>query len=260
MTPTSPEKRGDIHFAAKDAGLRKDVHDLGVIVGQILEDQGGAALFGRVEQARRAAIDAREGDATGIERLEELVAALSPAESQDFIRAFSTYFLAVNLAETVHRIRRRRDYLREGKHRQPGGIEDTLFELKDAGVTLDQVRNALANLLVEPVLTAHPTEPTRRTILRRQQDIVRRLIDMQNTALSPRELSADFENIRNDITTIWQTEEHPSGARTVAAEHEHVLFFLTDCIYRVMPAVYETVETALEAVWGEAGRAIRLPT
>lgn len=254
------EKRGDIHFAAKDAGLRKDVHDLGVIVGQLLEDQGGPALFSRVEQARRAAIDAREGDTTGMERLESLVASLSPADTLTFIRAFSTYFLAVNLAETVHRIRRRRDYLREGKHRQPGGIEDTLFELKEAGVTLDEVRAALATLQIEPVMTAHPTEPTRRTILRRQQDIVRRLIDMQNTALSPRELSADLESIRNDITAIWQTEESPTGARTVAAEHEHVLFFLTDCIYRVMPAVYETVETALEAVWGEPGRALKLPT
>ncbi|MEO8224906.1 MAG: phosphoenolpyruvate carboxylase, partial [Gammaproteobacteria bacterium] len=183
----------------------------------------------------------------------------SPAESQDFIRAFSTYFVAVNLAETVHRIRRRRDYLREGKHRQPGGLEETLFELKDAGVRLDEVRNALATLHIEPVLTAHPTEPTRRTILRRQKDIVRRLIDMQNATLSPRELSADLENIRDDITAIWQTEEHPTEARTVAAEHEHVLFFLTDCVYRVMPVVYESCETALEAVWGEAGRMTELP-
>jgi phosphoenolpyruvate carboxylase len=260
VASSSAEKRGDIHFAAKDAGLRKDVHDLGVIVGQLLEEQGGTALFGRVEQARRAAIDAREGDPDGIGRLENLVAALSPDDSHAFIRAFSTYFLAVNLAETVHRIRRRRDYLREGKHRQPGGIEDTLFELKEAGVTLDEVRDALAILHVEPVLTAHPTEPTRRTILRRQLDIVRRLIEMQNTALAPREQAANLETIRNDITAIWQTEEHPLGARTIAAEHEHVLFFLTDCIYRVMPAVYESVETALEAAWGEPGRAIKLPT
>ena len=257
--PSPPEKRGDIQFAAKDAGLRKDVHDLGVIVGQLLEEQGGAPLFGRVEEARRAAIDAREGNSAGVERLEALVASLSATESQDLIRAFSTYFLAVNLAETVHRIRRRRDYLREGKHRQPGGLEDTLFELKEAGVTLQEARSALTNLHVEPVLTAHPTEATRRTILRRQKDIVRRLIDMQNAALAPRELSADLANIRDDITAIWQTEEHPTEARTVTAEHEHVLFFLTDCIYRVLPAVYETAETALEAVWGAAGRAIELP-
>jgi len=256
---TPPEKRGDIQFSPKDAGLRKDVHDLGVIVGQLLKEQGGPALFDRVERARRAAIDAREGDAAGGPRLEALVAALSPTEAQDFIRAFSTYFLAVNLAETVHRIRRRRDYLREGKHRQPGGLEDTLFELKDAGVTLEEARNALSALQVEHVLTAHPTEPTRRTILRRQKDIVSRLIDMQNAALSPRELAADLANIRDDITAIWQTEEHPTEARTVAAEREHVLFFLTDCIYRVIPVVYETAEVALEAVWGEASRAIELP-
>ena len=159
----------------------------------------------------------------------------------------------------MHRIRRRRDYLREGKHRQPGGLEDTLFELAEAGVTLDEVRNAFAALHVEHVLTAHPTEPTRRTILRRQKDIVSRLIDMQNPALSPRELAADLANIRDDITAIWQTEEHPTEARTVAAEREHVLFFLTDCIYRVIPVVYETAEVALEAVWGEAGRNLDLP-
>ncbi|MEO8224153.1 MAG: phosphoenolpyruvate carboxylase, partial [Gammaproteobacteria bacterium] len=258
-TPSPLEKRGDIQFAAKDAGLRKDVHDLGVIVGELLKEQGGPELFGRVEQARRAAIDARDGEPSGVERLEAAVADLSPADAQNLIRAFSTYFLAVNLAEAVHRIRRRRDYLREGKHRQPGGLEDTLFDLKEAGVSLDQVRDVLGDLRVEPVLTAHPTEPTRRTILRRQKDIVRRLIDMQNLALSPRELSADLENIRDDITAIWQTEEHPTEARTVAAEHEHVLFFLTDCIYRIMPAVYETFETALAEAWGQAGKAVELP-
>ncbi|MBN8281496.1 MAG: phosphoenolpyruvate carboxylase, partial [Gammaproteobacteria bacterium] len=248
--PAPAEKRGDIQFAAKDAGLRKDVHDLGVIVGDLLREQGGAVLFERVEEARKAAIAAREGDPAGTGRLESLVAALSPVESRDLIRAFSTYFLAVNLAETVHRIRRRRAHLREGRHRQPGGFEDTLFDLRDAGVTLDEARQALGRLHIEPVLTAHPTEPTRRTILRRQQDIFRRLIDMQNEALSPRELSSDLENIQDDITAIWQTEEHPTEARTVAAEHEHVLFFLTDCIYRVMPVVYEGVQAAFDAVWG----------
>lgn len=257
--PSPDERRADIQFAAKDAGLRKDVHDLGLIIGQLLDEQGGAALFGRVELARRAAIDAREGNPDGIRQLEALVGALGPGDLQDFIRAFSTYFLAVNLAETVHRIRRRRQYLCDGQHRQPGGFEDTLFELKDAGVTLDEIRQGLMTLHVDQVLTAHPTEPTRRTILRRQQDIVRRLIDMQNPSLSPRELSADLETVRADITAIWQTEEQPPGARTIAAEHEQMMFFLTDSIYRVVPAIYETLEAALEAAWGREGAAIRLP-
>lgn len=258
--PAGPAvKRGDIVFAAKDAGLRQDVHDLGMVVGQLLRDQGGQALYERVEQARLAAIADREGDPADGRNLEAQVANLAPADAQDLIRAFSTYFQVVNTAELVHRIRRRRAYLREGKHRQPGGIEDTLFELRDAGVTLDEVRATLVDLHFEPVLTAHPTEPTRRTILRRQKDIVRRLIDMQNAALSPREAVADLENIRDDVTAIWQTEEHPSGARTVADELEHVLFFMTDSIYRVLPAVHENLEIALDAVWGEAARSTELP-
>ena len=127
------------------------------------------------------------------------------------------------------------------------------------GVTPTEIAAVLADLSFEPVLTAHPTEPTRRTILRRQNDIVRRLIDMQNPSLSPREIAADLENIRDDITAIWQTDEHPPGVRTVADELEHVLFFLTETIYRVIPVLYENFETALETVWGEEARGIKLP-
>ncbi|MBM4221356.1 MAG: phosphoenolpyruvate carboxylase, partial [Gammaproteobacteria bacterium] len=139
------EKRGDILFLAKDAGLRQDVHDLGMIVGQLLEEQGGRALLDRVEQARRAAIDAREGDPEAGQRLAALLAALPAGDAETFIRAFSTYFQAVNSAELVHRIRRRRAYLREGRNRQPGGFEDTLFDLRDAGVTLAEISAVLAD-------------------------------------------------------------------------------------------------------------------
>jgi phosphoenolpyruvate carboxylase len=74
---TASEKRGDILFLAKDAGLRQDVHDLGMIVGQLLEEQGGKALLDRVEQTRRAAIDAREGDPEAGQRLAGLLGPLS---------------------------------------------------------------------------------------------------------------------------------------------------------------------------------------
>jgi phosphoenolpyruvate carboxylase len=259
--PLAPpaEKRGDIRFAAKDAGLRKDVHDLGAVVGQLLTEQGGPRLFELVEAARRAAIDRREGDADASERLDALLAGLSRDEVRDFIRAYSTYFQAVNAAELVHRIRRRRDYMREGLHRQPGGIEDILCRLRDAGVTLEEFRRVVPRLAYQPVLTAHPTEPTRRTILRRQQDIVRRLLDMQNAALSPGEVATDLENIHGDLATIWQTEEHPGQARTVAAELEHVLYFLTDIVYRMAPVITENFGAALEAAWGPAARDIELP-
>ncbi len=253
------ETRDQIRFAAKDEGLRRDVHQLGTLVGRLIAEQGGETLYRSIERVRRLAIDRREGVAGAEAALDAAIGAIPAQETGDFIRAFSTYFQVVNIAELVHRIRRRRAWLREGVHRQPGGLEDTLCRLRDRGMTLDEVHALLARIEFMPVLTAHPTEPTRRTILRRQQDIVRRLIDMQNTALSPQELAADLEVIRTDITAIWQTEEHPTGLRTVADELEHVLYFVTEVVYRMMPLIGENLDAALRVAWGAEADTWRAP-
>lgn len=239
-TARPEEKRGDIEFGAKDLGLRQDVRELGTMLGEVVREQGGNTLFDAVETARRTAIDRREGDADAGGRLDALVQALSPRTAQEFIRAFSTYFQVVNTAEQVHRIRRRRDYLKDASARQPGGIEDTVFKLHEIGMDAARVESLLKELCVEPVFTGHPTEPTRRTILQKQQNIVRRLIEMQNPTLTPQEQSACLESIRADVTATWQTEDQPSDAMTVFDELEHVLFFLTDIIYRAVPVFYET--------------------
>jgi len=254
------EKRQNIEFDEKDTGLRRDVHDLGAIVGELLREQGGDALFDVVESARRTAIDRREGDQKAGQHLEALVHSLSPLTARNFIRAFSTYFQVVNTAEQVHRIRRRRDYLKDSSARQPGGIEETIFRLKESGLDLHAVQDLLESLHIEPVFTADNIEPTRRTILRKQQNIVRRLVEIQNPALTPQETKACFESIRSDITTIWQTEEHPHEIRTVFDELEHVVFFLTDVIYRALPVLYESLADALVLAYGEKAVDINLPT
>ena len=199
-TARPAEKRKDIEFGEKDVGLRQDVHDLGIMLGAVIREQGGDRLFDAVETARRTAIDRREGDVHGGQRLDALVQSLSPETARQFIRAFSTYFQVVNTAEQVHRIRRRRDYLKDASVRQPGGIQDTIFKLKELGLDATDVEGLLVKLSVEPVFTGHPTEPTRRTILRKQQNIVRRLIEMQNPTLTPQEQSACFESIRAAVT------------------------------------------------------------
>ncbi len=260
QAPRVTEARAEIKFGPKDAALRHDVHNLGVVVGELLTEQGGDELFQLVEHARRAAIARREGEPTRATELEEAIRDLSPAGARDFIRAFSTYFQAVNSAELVHRIRRRRDYLRAGASRQPGGLEDTLVRLRDAGVGPGDMARLLRSISLVPVFTAHPTEPTRRTILRRQRDIVKRLIDMQNTALTPSELRADLEAVRTDLTAVWQTEEHPTEARKVGDELEHILFFMTDVLYRVIPVFYETLAAGLESTYGPEARGLHLHT
>ena len=239
--------------------LREDVRRLGRLVGELIKDQGGEALFDLVETARRTAIDRREGTRSAQDRLVELVNSLDGNVAREFIRAFSTYFQMVNTAEKVHRIRRRREYLKDAEHAQPGGIEDTVLRLKALGFDAPELLNVLSGLLVEPVFTAHPTEPTRRTILRKQQNIVRELIEMLDPSMTPQETTTALARIRMEMTTGWQTEEHPSEGMTVGDEAEHVLFFLTDVLYRMIPPFYESIEQALQSAYS-ADDAAEVPT
>src|SRR5262245_24788628 len=128
--------RPDIHFPLKDAALREDVHVLGGLVGEVLRDQGGDALFEAVEGDRQTAIGRRSGDADDALQLTIRTRNREANLAQDLVRAFSTWFQMVNMAEKVHRIRRRRQYLSGDGTPQPGGIEEAIGILKQKGLTL----------------------------------------------------------------------------------------------------------------------------
>jgi phosphoenolpyruvate carboxylase len=253
------ERRTDVVFAEKDKSLRDDVHLLGALVGELVEEQGGQSLYELVETARRASIDRRESVEGAEARLVGLVDAMKAVTAREFTRAFSTYFQMVNTAERVHRIRRRRDYSNDPDNPQPHGFEHTVRELRAAGHTLEQLAEVLGRIRIEPVFTAHPTEPTRRTILRKQQNIVRQMVAMLDPSMTPAEQRAGRAVIRMEITTGWQTEEHPGERMTVADELEHVLFFMTDVVYAMLPHFYESLEHALGEGWGEAAESVPIP-
>jgi len=253
-------RRQDITFEDKDQALRDDVRTLGAMLGDLIREQNGDDLYEFVENARLRAIRRREGNEKPGEELAELVGGLDPKEALQVIRSFSTYFQMVNTAEKVHRIRRRREYLRDVVHYQPGGLEDTFIKLKASGLNADGLRELLESLSIEPIFTAHPTEPTRRTILRKEQKIVRHLIDLLNPTMTPQETDAALQNIRLLVTTGWQTDEHPSEQMTVADELEHVLFFVTDVLYRAIPPFYEDIESAVQRIYGEEGDDVEVPS
>jgi phosphoenolpyruvate carboxylase len=242
--------RQNIQFPAKDAALRDDVHALGGLVGEVLRDQGGDKLLAQVEDDRTAAIRRREGEPEAAVELMVRTGDRAPAEARDLVRAFSTWFQVVNLAEKVHRIRRRRTYQSRSDRPQPGGIGDCLFRLKAAGVEASRVLELLREIRIYPVFTAHPTESTRRTILRNQQRIADLMIERINPSLTPAERRSVMDRIRFEVTAGWQTEEHPRERLTVADEREHVLFYLAEVIYTIVPALYEELEVWLEHVYG----------
>jgi phosphoenolpyruvate carboxylase len=247
--------REPIRFERKDAALRDDVRELGAIVGEVIAEQCGTAVFEAVEQIRRASILERETGQRG--DLRTLLDSLDPAAATDVIRGFSAYFQVVNIAEKVHRIRRRRAWLRDHKQLRSDSLEAAMRLLAEHHPDPADAKAFLDGLLIEPIFTAHPTEPTRRTILLKQQQVARRLVERMDTSLTPQEHAALLANIRAQVTSAWQTEEHPNTRITVADEREHVLFFLAESLYRVIPAVYERLEQAIADVWGNDGRAPR---
>ena len=260
MASSTRTIRANIFFAEKDRALREDVHKLGELVGELVREQGGEALYDLVEAARRVSIAHREGDSDAYAELKGLLGALAPTTAREFIRAFSTYFQMVNMAEKVHRIRRRRAYLRDRNTPQPFGFADILQRLKAEGASADEVERVIDSLCIEPVFTAHPTEVTRRTLLSKQQSIARHLVEMMDPYMTPQELDATLGQIRLEMTTGWQTSEYPVEGIRLRDEAEHVLFFLTDVLYRVIPPFYESLESALTATFPDYGGRIRVPS
>jgi phosphoenolpyruvate carboxylase len=252
--------RQSIQFPVKDSALREDVHALGTLIGETLRDQGGEEFFKLVEGDRIAAIRRREGEAEGEAELQARTMNRAPSAATDLTRAFSVWFQAVNTAEKVHRVRRRREYLGDASRAQPGGIADCIARLRRDGVTLAQALQLIGTLSIEPVFTGHPTESTRRTILRKQQHIAQDLLDRQNSASTAAELDTLWARVRLEITSIWQTEEHPREGLTVVDEREHVLFYLIDILYRVVPLFYEEIEAALARAYEVSAESLDVPS
>ena len=253
--------RADIHFPPKHEPLRDDVHELGALVGEILREQGGPRLLELVEADRVAAIRGRGGEPQARAELAAQVRERPPALARDLVRAFSMWFQAVNIAEKVHRIRRRRDYfVKDSQRPQPGGVEDALGALKAQGYQAPEVAQLIGSLSIEPVFAPHPTEAGRRTLLRKQQRIAQRLLERLDPSLTPHEARSIWDNIRMELTSAWQTEEQPRERLTVADEREQVLFYLVEILYRVVPAFYEEIAQALEKVYGASAGALRVPS
>jgi phosphoenolpyruvate carboxylase len=253
--------RQSIQFPVKDTALREDVHALGGLIGETLRDQGGQALFDLVEGDRLAAIQRREDALASSEasELQRRTKDRSSAAATDLTRAFSLWFMAVNAAEKAHRVRRRREYFRESTNVQPGGIADCISKFKRDGVSLEEALKLIGTMSIEPVFTAHPTESTRRTILRKQQHIATELLDRRNPASTGAELATLWARVRLEVTSIWQTEEHPREGLTVVDEREHVLFYLIDILYRVVPLFYEEIEAALAGAYAVPVESLEVP-
>ena len=248
----TPESLRDIDLPATDDLLREDVKRLGALVGEILAEQVSPAFLAEVEALRVASIRRREAGAP-IEAVSTRLQGLPLDQAELLVRAFASYFQAVNLAERVHRIRRRRDHERSGDGAQPGGLLAVLGELARDGVGVEEVASLLPRLRIEPVFTAHPTEAVRRALLEKEQLMVASLINGLDGTRTPGELATDTARFRMALTSAWQTADSSPVRPGVEDEREHVGFYLIEVLYRVIPVLYETLEGAITEVSANRG-------
>lgn len=210
--------------------LRRDIRLLGDLLGQVILEQEGQALFDIEERVRQTS---RQGDFAAVQ---QIVSSLSLDEQARLVRAFSLYFQLTNLAEQHHRIRRRRQYAVE----QRVGAEslDAAFRrLADAGVNEAAVRKAAQHVSLELVLTAHPTEATRRTVLAAQLGVSALLHQLDDPQLSHAGRRDVEDALAELITTLWQTDETRAKRPRVVDEIRHGLWFFEQSLFDVAPAL-----------------------
>ena len=226
-TPIAPSPRSTRARAAavpeKDMPLMEDIRLLGRILGDVIREQEGKSAFELIEQIRQLSVAFRRHDDKEADRdLKKLLKKLSSDQTVSVIRAFTYFSHLANLAEDRHHIRRRAIHERTGGLQQ-GSLALTLQRLKDAGVSRKKIVQTLAQSHVSPVLTAHPTEVQRKSILDAERAIAMLLAGRE--LVLPRE-QAEFElQLQAKVTQLWQTRLLRFTKLTVADEIENALSY-----------------------------------
>jgi phosphoenolpyruvate carboxylase len=228
--------------------LRQDVRMLAQMLGEILVNQGGVELFDKVEKIRIMCIALRDQFTEETYRaLKEEISGISSPMRMQVIRAFSIYFHLINVAELNHRIRRRREYqLQESNYGQPGSIESAVLSLKENRVAEDTIQSVLNTLSLELVITAHPTEATKRSILEIQKRIANILKNLDNPILTKIDRKHLEESLFNEITILWQTDELRHNKPTVLDEVRNGLYYFDQTLFEVLPEIHQEIEECLE--------------
>ena len=232
----------------KDQPLSEDIRLLGRMLGDTLREQESVAAFDLVERIRRTAVEFhRGGDPRAGASLAATLRSLDPDAVMTVVRAFTQFSQLANIAEDRHHIRRRREHRLGGSRPQNGSIALAVQRAAEAGVTAGELSAFLANGLVMPVLTAHPTEVQRKSILDAHIEIARLLDQRDRMRLTPEEAAADEEALRRMILIQWQTRMLRAARLTVQDEVDNALSFYSYTFLAAIPRLLEEMDAEFHA-------------
>ena len=232
----------------KDKPLSEDIRLLGRILGDTLREQESDAAFDLVERIRRTAVDfRRSGDPRAGASLAATLRSLDPDAVMTVVRAFTQFSQLANIAEDRHHIRRRRAHQLAGSKPQNGSIALAAERAAAAGVNAAEMSGFLTGGLVMPVLTAHPTEVQRKSILDAHIEIARLLDARDRLRRTPQEAEDDEAALRRVILILWQTRMLRAARLTVQDEIDNALSFYGYTFLAAIPRLLEEIDAEMHA-------------
>ena len=227
--------------------ISQTIHLLGDLLGKVISELESPEIFDTEERIRAYAKARRAGDQTAAKQLQAEVAALNPDQGRAVAAAFATYFDLVNLAEENHRVRLLHQREDES-YPEPlkGSVAEAVASLKAQGVTPEQMAELLENLFIELVLTAHPTETRRRTILSKIQRIHDLLEEINGNEHVQHERDQTDAALQAEISNLWLTERSRAVKLGATDEARTGLYFVDSVFWDALPALYDDLDQALE--------------
>jgi phosphoenolpyruvate carboxylase len=240
---TATKRTGEATF---DRTLSDDIYLLAGVLGDVIQSMAGPDAFELEEEVRALAKDARAGDPGASIRLESVIHEADTAELRILIRAFTNYFQLINLAEDNERIRRlqRREHSAPDQPRR-GSIREAIMGLARRGVDADTLRELLAGAQVRMVLTAHPTEARRRTVIDKLARVFAVIRNLDERRALPHEQARAKTTLAATIAELWSSSELRATKPTVLDEVRAVLVYFGSTFVEVIPAIYRDLEEAL---------------
>ena len=213
------------------AALRRDIRELGVLLGRTIVRQEGREMFDLVERVRRLVRTDRDAAAAVLAEADALTAI-------HLVRAFSTYFHLANVAEQVHRARE----LQATRVERGSWLAQAVERITSAAVSPGELSADIAHLAVRPVFTAHPTEAARRTVLSKLRQVAT-LLDERQTAVGETAQRRVERRLEELIELLWQSDELRLAKPDVVDEARNAVYYL-DELHRI--AVPDTLETLVD--------------
>ncbi|MCK5262453.1 MAG: phosphoenolpyruvate carboxylase [Gammaproteobacteria bacterium] len=240
------EPAGLLNTASSDEQLRARVKLLGNLLGNVLLSQAGAKVYDSVEKLRLGFIDLhKEDDEKKRAQMMSMIESLDAQTLSQVVRAFSTYFSLVNIAEEASQHQQRRDQLKhhsKDHHLWIGSFDSALANFEDLGMNSAQLQNLLNRLAYIPVITAHPTEAKRRSVLYALRRIFLANEKLDEINFNPAQKKEATDELEAQIQILWRTDEVRETRPQVRDEIKNGLYYFKESLFDAVPVIYKNLE------------------